>query len=223
MISIAKKPKHRVKILSMTKGEYGTYIDELKGENLGRIREKELKAAAIIEGISDIEFIGYIDAHVEINHEVIQKVGSYIDAFKPDVIFAPECLYYYYPHDDHIRTGLSVYYNIKKMKKSDRPALFMFHSYVNTHYFPMLYWRTQSRALLAHKSQYWLLLPMYPLRFILGFYFWFRLSRRLRRYVLAEAYRKVNFEADRQKKLGMRQRIFGRIVKKLKILFKPMA
>jgi len=206
----------------MTKGEYGTHINEIKGEKLGQIRVKELKAAAKIEGISDVEFVGYIDAHVEINREVIQKVGTYIETFKPDVIFAPECLYYYYPHDDHIRTGLAVYYNIKNMKKSERPALFMFNSYVNTHYFPMIHWKLQSKALLIHKSQYWLLLPTYLLRFILGFYFSFCLPRHLRHYILAEAYRKVNFEEDQHRALELKQRIFGRLVTKLKTFFKPM-
>ena len=222
MITIAGIPKNEAKILSMTKGEYGTSLSSLNGEKLGKIRERELQKAAQIEGITHVEFCGFIDAHLEINPEVIQTVTKAIQGFDPDVIFTPEGFYPYYPHDDHIRTGLIVYSIVKKMENRNHPQLFMYHSYKNTHYFPMKHWRRQSKALLMHKSQYWLLLPMYPLRFIFGFYFGFRLSRQFRRYIMAEAVRRVEFKTDKAPKLTFRQRIFRLVVAKLKSLFKPM-
>lgn len=222
MITVAENPKNECKIVSMTKGEMGTYNKELKGEKLGKIREQELRRAAKIEGISQVEFLGQIDAHTKINQETIDSARAIIESFTPDVVFAPECLYYYYVHRDHVNTGLIVYHLIKKLKPPNRPKLFTYNSYVNTHYFPMKHWRRQSKALLVHKSQYWLLLPAYPLRFILGLYFGFCLPRRYRRFLMAEAYRKVDFQADSTNKLGLKQRIFGRIAAKLKSIVKPM-
>ena len=205
----------------MTKGEHGSSDAKLKGETLGKIRVQELNKAAEIEGITDVEFLGYIDAHVTINQEVIKRVDKAIQNFNPDVIFCPEGLYPYYPHNDHIRTGLIVYTIVKNMKKELRPRLFMYHSYVNTNYFPMIHWRRQSKSLKTHISQYYLLIPMYPVRFLLGFYFGFRLRRQLRYHFLAEAFREVDFQADRHRKLGFRQRLFRCFILSIKRLFNP--
>ena len=218
MISLAKV--HEVRILSMTQGEYGTYDLELRGEKLGKIRIKELRQAASIEGVNSVTFMGCLDAHLEIHRDIIEKVKNYLESYQPDVIFAPECLYTTYPHNDHVRTGLIIYFLVKSMKISERPKLFLFHSYVNTHYFPMKHWKTQSRALKAHKSQYWLLLPTYPLRFLFGIYFGRRLPRAFwARTLLAEAVRRVDFQQDAQRILGIKHRLIGRMVSKLKRFF----
>ncbi len=221
MITVASQPGNAVKILSLTKGEYGTFQKELKGEKLGRIRVKELRRAAKIEGITDIEFLGYIDGHFEISKEAIEKIKKSIEEFNPNVVFAPECLYYYYSHKDHVRTGLIVYHLISNMTGKKRPKLFTYSSYVNTHYFPMTHRKRQSKALLEHKSQYWLLIPAWILRYLLGFYFGLRLPRKLRQYMLAEAYRKVNFQGDKERKLSLKHRIIGRIIAKLKSDINP--
>ncbi|TFG05170.1 MAG: PIG-L family deacetylase [Promethearchaeota archaeon] len=221
MITVANQPSNEVRILSLTKGEYGTYIKEIKGVVLGRIREKELRDAAKIEGITDIEFLGYIDGHFEISTEAIQKMKKTLQDFKPDIVFAPECLYYYYSHSDHVRTGLIVYRLLSEMPDNNRPQMFMYSSYVNTHYFPMMHRKRQSKALLTHKSQYWLLIPGWPLRYILGFYFGLRLPKKFHRYVFAEAYRKVDFQEDKVRQLTLKQRIIGRIVQKMKMDVNP--
>ncbi|MHA1651640.1 MAG: PIG-L deacetylase family protein [Candidatus Helarchaeota archaeon] len=221
MITVASNPKNVVKIISMTRGEYGTLEPTLRGSKLGQIRTQELRTAAKIEGVTDVDFLGYIDAHLEITPEAIKRVQNAIEAFNPDIIFAPEGIYSYYPHDDHIRTGLIIYYILKNMKQKKVPKLFMYHSYVNTHYFPMIHWRRQSKALRCHKSQYHLLLPTYPLRFLLGIYFGFRLRKRLRLTFLAEAFRKVDFQVDKKRQLGFRQRLIGRIISKVKGRFNP--
>lgn len=220
IISLAKT--HTVRILSMTNGEYGTDNTLLAGEKLAAIRKKELIRAAKIEGVSQVEFAGYIDAHLAINREVLAKIKIYLDAYRPNVIFAPACFYYYYPHKDHIRAGFIIYRLLREMPAKERPKLFLYHSYVNTHYFPMKHWRTQSKALKMHKSQYWLLMPTFPLRFLFGFYLGFRLPRAMwARTLMAEAVRYVDFQEDLPKYLGFRHRLFGRIVFKLKGFFIP--
>jgi hypothetical protein len=84
----------------------------------------------------------------------------------------------------------------------------------------MKHWKTQSRALKAHKSQYWLLLPTYPLRFLFGIYFGRRLPRAFwARTLLAEAVRRVDFQQDAQRILGIKHRLIGRMVSKLKRFF----
>jgi LmbE family N-acetylglucosaminyl deacetylase len=220
MISLAKT--HAVSILSMTSGEYGTSNPSLAGKKLATIREKELIQAAYIEGVSRVEFAGYLDAHVVVTRRVLQKIKTYLDSYRPNVIFAPECFYYYYPHDDHIRSGYIIYRLLRDMPPKERPKLFLYHSYVNTHYFPMKHWRTQSKALKMHKSQYWLLIPMYPLRFLFGIYLGLRLSRPLwARVLMAEGVRSIDFQEDLHKPLGFKHRLLGRIVFKLKGFFTP--
>lgn len=222
MITIAENHSNVVKIISATSGEFGTMEPALKGtKRLANIRKQELRRAAKVEGIQSVEFLGYLDAHLELNKEVLQSFQIAIQNFKPDIIFAPECFYSYYPHKDHIRTGFAVYQIVQKMQETDRPKLYLYHSYVNTHFFPMLHWRRQSKALKQHVSQFYLLMPMYPIRFFLGFYFGFRLPRKSRFHFLAEAFRKVDFKADLNCKLSFKQRIYKIIVLKVKRLFNP--
>lgn len=221
MISLAKS--HAVRILSMTSGEYGTSNPSLAGKKLATIRKKELIQAANIEGVSQVEFAGYLDAHLVVTREVLKKSKAYLEVYRPDVVFAPECFYYYYPHDDHIRSGFIFYRLFRDMPPKERPKLFLYHSYVNTHYFPMKHWRTQSKALKMHKSQYWLLIPMYPLRFLFGLYLGFRLPRAMwARTLMAEGVHYVDFQEDVHKPLGFKHRLLGRIVIKLKRFFTPM-
>ena len=198
----------------MSRGEYGTLEPELMGEKLGKIRAEEFHRALKVEGITDIENFEYVDTRVEANQETIQKVKKSIELFKPSIIFAPEGIYSYYPHKDHVITGLIIYRILKNMAKKDRPTLYMYHSYVNTNYFPMVYWRRQSKALKEHKSQYYMLLPLGPLRFLFGFYFGFRLHPKYHFYP-AEAFRKVDFQLDESHQPGLKYRIIGRIASKL--------
>lgn len=218
MIEIANNPKNHVKIILMTRGEFGTLEPELMGKRLRRIRAQEFREALKVEGITDVNILEYIDTQVEINRETIQRVETAIQSFNPAVIVAPEGFYSYYPHNDHVKTGLIIYIIIKRMARKSRPKLFMYHSYVNTHYFPTIHWKLQSKALRVHRSQTYLLIPLYPVRFFLSCYFGFRLVPKYHFYP-AEAFRKVDFQPENQCKLGFKQRIISYIILKISGLF----
>ena len=218
LIEAASNPKNHVKIISMTRGEFDTLELSLMGKSLRRIRAQEFHRAAKVEGITDLQILEYIDTRVEVNRATFQRVKNIINQFNPDIIVAPEGFYSYYPHTDHVKTGLIVYLIIKKMAKKSRPKLITYHSYLNTHYFPMIHWKRQSKALRMHRSQAYLLAPMNPVRFLLGFYFGFQFIPKYSFYP-AEAIRKVDFQPENQRKLRFKQRVIRAIVFKISGFF----
>lgn len=96
---------HPVAIVSATRGEVGEIArSELATkENLGQVREQELRNAAAAVGVSDISFLGYIDGQVqEANREeAVGRIVAHLRRFRPDVIvtFAPNGGY---GHVDHV-------------------------------------------------------------------------------------------------------------------------
>jgi LmbE family N-acetylglucosaminyl deacetylase len=218
LIEVARNPNNHVKIISMTRGEFGTPEPSLMGKKLRQIRAQEFRSAAKVEGITDLQILEYIDTRVEVNRATVQRVKNVINQFNPDIIIAPEGIYSYYPHTDHVKTGFIVYIIVKKMAKKSSPKLITYHSYVNTHYFPMIHWKRQSKALRMHKSQTYLLALMNPIRFLLGFYFGFQLPLK-NSFFPAEAVRKIDFHLEHQRKLRFKQRVIRAIVFKINGLF----
>lgn len=90
--TIAKLTKNRVsvKLITATKGEEGLTGNPpvCKKEDLGKVREKELKNAAKILGISKIFFLGYRDGslkNVSIS-ELSSRILSVLKEEKPDIV-----------------------------------------------------------------------------------------------------------------------------------------
>lgn len=96
---------HPVAIVSATRGEVGEIArPELAAkENLGQVREQELRNAAAAVGVSDVSFLGYIDGQVqEANREeAVGRIVAHLRRFRPDVIvtFAANGGY---GHVDHV-------------------------------------------------------------------------------------------------------------------------
>jgi LmbE family N-acetylglucosaminyl deacetylase len=93
-------------LVTATRGERGWWGEEKDYpglEALGRIREKELLAAAKALGIREVNILGYIDGDLDQADadEVITKIVAHIRRAKPDVVitFGPEGAY---GHPDHI-------------------------------------------------------------------------------------------------------------------------
>ncbi len=129
-----------IKIVSITKGEFGLpgpQYDKFKGNFLAKVRVKELIAAESLHGIplENIEFFGYVDGLVPFNREIINKMLDYLQRERPDVIFAPEPIYTYYPHNDHVRAGKIVYYIIAHHLLDYIPRLFFYSSLGSNFYF----------------------------------------------------------------------------------------
>ncbi|MEO7002674.1 MAG: PIG-L family deacetylase [Ktedonobacterales bacterium] len=96
---------HPVAIVCATRGEEGQIADPSLAtpENLGQVREKELRNAAAAAGVQDVVFLDYIDGHLAEadEQEAIGRIVYQLRRFRPAVIatFAPNGGY---GHVDHM-------------------------------------------------------------------------------------------------------------------------
>lgn len=96
---------HPVAIVCATRGEEGKIADPSLAtqENLGQVREQELRNACAAVGVTDVSFLDYIDGHLA-DADVTEAVGRvvhHLRRFRPDVVvtFAPNGGY---GHVDHM-------------------------------------------------------------------------------------------------------------------------
>ncbi len=202
-LATKSQKKNIIKIASITKGEFGLpgfKYDKFKGDFLAKIRTKELYAALSTHGINpkDIHFFGYIDGFVEFNREIIMKIVDYLKEERPDIIFAPEAIYTWYYHMDHINPSKAIFYIIYKKLIDFTPKLYFYGS-LNPNYF--FGFRRKDFVLIrnllsCHKTQYWLinrLMRMYKFSTRLN-------GLKLREWKYAEKYRMVYFKKRNLKK-----------------------
>lgn len=108
---------HEVTMVSATRGEAGEILaeDAATRDNLGDVRENELRSAMAELGVQDVRFLGYRDSGMagtpENNDprslasapvsEVASRVRKIIDELDPDIVitFGPEGVY---RHPDHV-------------------------------------------------------------------------------------------------------------------------
>ncbi len=207
-----KKEKYEIEIVSSTKGEFGlpgTQYDKFKGDFLAKVRTRELISAQKIHGIpaENIEWFGFIDGFVEFNKEIIDKTVNYLKKEKPDIIFAPEPIYTYYYHKDHINTGKTLFYVIYNKLIDFTPILYYYTSFQSTHKFGFKRKEIAlTKQLLAcHKTQFWLInylmLPYRPGALLY--------ARGLRGWSFAEAFRRVSFTNPKENKPKLFTRMFS--------------
>ena len=87
-IALLKKNHATIKLITATKGEGGQTNGICKKEELGSIREKELKRAARVLGIDEIFFLGFKDGTL-INipkDKLIQEILKILKIEKPDIV-----------------------------------------------------------------------------------------------------------------------------------------
>ncbi|MBI4876813.1 MAG: PIG-L family deacetylase [Acidobacteria bacterium] len=99
---------HRIVLVSATSGEAGTVGDPplCSREELGRVRDGELKAAAALLGIAELHLLGYPDrglAGVQ-PAEIREKLVALLRRYRPSVVvgFDPNGVN---AHPDHIASG----------------------------------------------------------------------------------------------------------------------
>lgn len=188
--------KYIIKIASMTKGEFGlpgAQYDKFKGDFLAKVRMRELFNAESIHGIppENIEFFGYIDGFVKFNKDFIKKITVYLTREKPDIIFAPEALYTWYYHMDHVNTGRAIFYIIHNRLIDFTPILYFYTSLSPNFFFGF---KKEDLALTyqllaCHKTQNWLLnYTTIPYKFTSRF-----AGRKIRGWKYAEPFRRVYF------------------------------
>ena len=202
LAKISKK-NHIIKIASMTRGEFGLpgpQYDKFKGDFLAKVRTQELYNAERIHGILPecIDFFGYIDGYVPFNKKIIKEITNYLSKERPDVIFAPEAIYTWYHHIDHINTGKVIFYIIFNKIIDFNPNLFFYTSLNPNFYFGFKKedFNLTYRLIACHKTQRWLLnytlLPYKPFSRFHG--------RKLPGWKYAESFRRVFFKKTNQQR-----------------------
>ena len=95
---------HPVAVISATRGEEGEIADPLLAspENLGQVREQELRSACAAVGVIDVSFLDYRDGHLREAdpEEATGRIVRHIRRFRPDVVvtFAANGGYGHYDH-----------------------------------------------------------------------------------------------------------------------------
>jgi LmbE family N-acetylglucosaminyl deacetylase len=198
-LAVVSAQKHDIRIASVTKGEFGLpgfKYDRFKGDFLAGVRTKELYAAAAIHRISPnhIDFFGYVDGLVPFDKEFVGRIAEYLNEHRPDVIVAPEGLFTWYYHNDHLNTGRAVFYVIHHKMIDFTPSLYFYNTIAPNVFFPFPAegFRMTDELIECHKTQVWLLKNMKhlvrPLALLSGF--------KVKGTRYAEAYRRVYFGDD---------------------------
>ena len=159
-LSAKSDNKHDIRIASMTRGEFGLFgykSEAFKGERLGRIRTYEQYRAMEFYGIKreQIDFFEILDGSVKFTRKIISKVVEYLNEHKPDILFAPEPLWTFYTHKDHVITGRILYYIIDKKLIEKIPKLFYYTSILSNYKFPFKAkdYEFKERVIECHHSQ----------------------------------------------------------------------
>ena len=101
----ATRKGYPVALVCATRGEEGQIADPSLAtpENLGQVREQELRNAMAAVGVSDLTFLDYIDGHLAEadQREALAKVVLQIRRFQPDVVATFDALGGY-GHVDHM-------------------------------------------------------------------------------------------------------------------------
>lgn len=213
-LAIKSKRKYIIKIVSITKGEFGlpdAKYDKFKGKFLAKVRTRELYNAQSIHGISpkNIVFFGYIDGFVKFDKDFINRIADYIRKEKPDIIFAPEPIYTWYYHMDHVNTGKAIFYIIHNKLIDSLPILYFYSSLSPNFFFPFKKEDIGlvNQLLACHKTQYWLMKYMMliykPIMRLAG--------RKIDGCKYAEPFRRIYFRKENKKKykISLITRIFS--------------
>ena len=178
----------------------GAQYDKFKGDFLAKVRTRELCNALSIHGIppENIEWLGFIDGLVYFTKDLIEKFRIYLEKEKPDVIFAPEPIYTWYYHMDHINTGRAVFYIIHKKLVDFTPNIYFYNTISPNFLFPFNQdeYDLAERLLACHKTQYWLINNMKLMYVPIIRYY----GMKLRGWKYAESYRRVFLKEENKKK-----------------------
>ncbi|MHA1675302.1 MAG: PIG-L deacetylase family protein [Promethearchaeota archaeon] len=184
---------HDVKILCLTKGEFGIFQQDWIGPRLARIRESELLRAAKINAITpDKIFFGeFIDGFLKFTPESVTILIQWLNRFQPDIVFAPEALYAYYWQVDHIHCGRilhHIYFSCQDRLENPLTALYFYNTLRPNFLWPFNDPTLGKQSFLQHRSQLWFI------KWIMLFYSLDKINlwrRRLGNWKYAERYRRI--------------------------------
>ncbi|MHA1518549.1 MAG: PIG-L deacetylase family protein [Promethearchaeota archaeon] len=142
--------------------EYGTPLNEFKGERIRRIRKHEMLTAQKRYGIDSngkpllkIHWMDYIDGYVPHNKAAVSRLQKFILKINPDVIIGPDPFIYCDGHVDHMAIGKNYFFALKQLKQEKRPKTMLFFQTLMPNFFlPKLFPHQIHHIREAHKSQW---------------------------------------------------------------------
>jgi LmbE family N-acetylglucosaminyl deacetylase len=98
-------------------GESGPYTG-VTGEELGRIRQKELEKAGVLLGLTSVTFLGYTDGTLSDEHdgELEDKIYRFMEKEIPDIVITFDTTGIS-NHPDHIKISYATTYAFQKYAK----------------------------------------------------------------------------------------------------------
>ncbi|AVX21299.1 N-acetylglucosaminyl deacetylase, LmbE family [Carboxydocella sporoproducens DSM 16521] len=123
---------HRVVLVCATRGEAGKCGDPplCRQEELGEVRERELRAAAEVLGISRVEFLGYRDKEVLLANpaEIVGKIVQLLKEERPEalVTFGPDGIS---GHVDHRAISHFATLAFWSLPEEERPARLYYYAW----------------------------------------------------------------------------------------------
>ncbi len=141
----------------LTRGENGVCekkYKQIKGDELGKIREQEAKEGAKIMGIKEIFFMNLKDWNVKYNKKIVNEIKEIIKKIKPDIVYAPEYSYLRtgYFHPDHHNAGKIIKGALNLL--NDKPRLFLYNSIIPNRFVDITQViNLKNEAIRQHKTQ----------------------------------------------------------------------
>ncbi len=145
----------------MTNSEYGTSRKEFKGNRLARIRKWEIeKTIRVYQKYTKNRLrlirLGYIDGFLPLKNKVITRIIDLIRKEKPKIVLAPDPIYPLDFHYDHLNTGKTLLFALRKLNDNELPKKILFFYSFNNNYFIKIRCSDVKLATLAlsqHRSQ----------------------------------------------------------------------
>ena len=142
--------------------EYGTPINEFKGERIRRIRKHEMLTAQKRYGtdaegntLLKLHWMDYIDGYVPHNKSAVLRLQKFIMKIHPDIIIGPDPFIYCDGHVDHMAVGKNYFFALKHLNPQSRPKIMLFFQTLMPNFFlPKGYPNQISYIREAHKSQW---------------------------------------------------------------------
>ncbi len=142
--------------------EYGTPINEFKGERISRIRRHEMLTAQKRYGLDSngkplltLHWMDYVDGYVPHNKAAVNRLQKFILKINPDVIIGPDPFIYCDGHVDHMAVGKNYFFALKQLKQEERPKLMLFfQTLIPNIFLPKLFSKEIYYIREAHRSQW---------------------------------------------------------------------
>ena len=99
-----------IRFVICTDGRFGDQYsaEEIRGDALARLRQKESLESARVLGVNDVRFLNFSDGGLYDQELLLKAIFKEIGDYKADVVFAPDPCVSSECHMDHINVGEAV-------------------------------------------------------------------------------------------------------------------